>query len=121
VQALLINRDPARFSSLYAALPEFVRQAVVSLSPVRSAAHLLAPIEIATAPRDAYFPVAESLALASAAPNARVTVTTALAHAVPTMSFRSIGGVARLHRFFARALAATSRTDGDGNEPVRWR
>jgi pimeloyl-ACP methyl ester carboxylesterase len=120
-QELLINCDPGRFPSLYAALPEPVQQAVASLSPLRSAAHLLAPIEIATAPRDAYFPVAESLALASVARNVRVTVTTALAHAVPTMSFRSIAGVARLHGFFARALAATSRLGRGGDEPVRWR
>lgn len=110
-QELLANRDPARFAALYAALPEPVRQTALSLSPLASAAGTVAPIEIATAPRDAYFPVAESLALLSVARNVRVTVTTALAHAVPTMSFRSIGGVARLHGFFARSLAATAAYD----------
>jgi len=109
VQDLLVKRDPHRFPSLYTTLPEFVRKAVVSLSPVRAAANLDAPVEIATAPRDAYFPVGESLALAAAAPNVRLTVTTALAHAVPTMSLRSVAGVARLHGFFARSLAAASR------------
>jgi dienelactone hydrolase len=119
-QELLINRDPGRFPHLYAELPESVRQAAVSLSPLRAAAKLLAPIEIATAPRDRYFPVAESLALASEARNVRVTVTAALAHAVPTMSLRSIGGVARLHGFFVRSLAAT-RVNGRAVDQVRWR
>jgi pimeloyl-ACP methyl ester carboxylesterase len=109
VQDLLVNRDPARFPGLYARLPEFVRQAVVSLSPVHAAANVTAPVEIATSPRDRYFPVAESLALAAVTPNVRVTVTTALAHAVPTLSLRSMVGVARLHSFFARSLAAASR------------
>jgi pimeloyl-ACP methyl ester carboxylesterase len=103
---LLINRDPSRFPDLYAALPESAQDAVLSLSPLRRAANLVAPVEIATAPRDAYFPVAESLALAAQADRVRVTVTTALAHAVPTLSFRSIGGIARLHGFFVRSLAA---------------
>ena len=122
-QELLINRDPGRFPSLYAALPESARQAAVSLSPLRCAGKLLAPIEIATAPRDRYFPVAESLALASEARDVRVTVTAALAHAVPTLSLRSIGGVARLHGFFVRSLAAatTGRVDGRAGEQVRWR
>src|SRR4029077_9041602 len=45
-QALLINRDPARFVDLFAALPDALRRVVASLSPLRSAAHLSAPIEI---------------------------------------------------------------------------
>lgn len=118
-QELLINRDPVRFSMLYAALPEYVRQAAGSLSPLHCAASLVAPVEIATAPRDAYFPAAESFALASGAANVRVTVTTALAHAVPTMSLRSIGGVARLHGFFARSLAAA--TSARNGNRIRWR
>jgi dienelactone hydrolase len=121
-QELLVNRDPGRFPGLYAALPAAVRQTAVSLSPLRCAAKLLAPIEIATAPRDRYFPVAESLALASEARDARVTVTAALAHAVPTMSLRSIGGIARLHGFFVRSLAAANSCVDDGaDEQVRWR
>ena len=62
-QALLVNRDPARFEELFAALPDAPRRVVESLSPLRSAALLSAPVEIATAPRDKYFPLAESLAL----------------------------------------------------------
>src|SRR5690242_21571002 len=37
---LLVNRDPARSPGLYARLPEFVRQAVVSLSPVHAATNV---------------------------------------------------------------------------------
>ncbi len=103
---LLVNTDPHRFGALYQALPEEVREIAASLSPVRSAANVLAPIEIATARRDRYFPLAESEALADAARNVRITVTSALAHATPAMRVSNLAGVARLHGFFARSLAA---------------
>jgi acetyl esterase/lipase len=107
-QALLVNRDADSFPGLYAALPEPVRAAAAALSPLHSAARLAAPVEIATAPRDAYFPVAESLALASIAADVRVTVTSALTHAVPSLGLTNLAGLARLHGFFVRALAAAS-------------
>jgi pimeloyl-ACP methyl ester carboxylesterase len=105
-QALLLNRDPARFAELYAALPADVRRVVRLLSPLRSARKLTAPVEIATAPRDAYFPLAESLALQRAAPHVRVTVTSALAHARPRM--RNVRAFVRLEGFFARSLSSAS-------------
>jgi hypothetical protein len=108
VQALLINRDPHRFADLYAALPETVRSTAASLSPVRSARRLAAPVEIASAPRDKYFPLAESHALARETPNVRVTVTSALAHAVPRLTLKNLAGIAALHTFFVRSLAAAS-------------
>ena len=108
VQALLINRDPYRFPDFYAALPGSVRNMAASLSPVRSATRLVAPVEIASAPRDKYFPLAESHALARAAPDVRITVTSALAHAIPRMSFTNLAGIAALHSFFVRSLAAAS-------------
>jgi hypothetical protein len=92
-QELLLNRDPSRFAELYAALPEDLRRVVRSLSPVSSAANLAAPIEIATAPCDRYFPLAESLALQRVAGNVRVTVTAALAHATPRMRLNDVGAL----------------------------
>ena len=105
-EALLVNADPHRFGALYDALPEEVREIAASLSPVRSAANVLAPIEIATARRDRYFPLGESQALADVARDVRITVTSALAHATPAMRVSNLAGVARLHGFFARSLAA---------------
>jgi pimeloyl-ACP methyl ester carboxylesterase len=106
--ALLVNRDAQRFDELYAALPEAVRATVESLSPVHVAGRLLAPVEIVTAPRDKYFPVAESEALVRAAPHARLTVTSLLAHATPSLSPRGLVEVGRLNGFFVRSLAAAS-------------
>jgi hypothetical protein len=107
--ALLTNRDPARFDDLYAALPASVKETVVALSPVHAAPGLRAPIEIATAPRDRYFPVAESQKLVRVAPQARLTVTSLLAHATPRLSPRYLVELGRLNGFFVRALAATAQ------------
>ena len=103
---LLLNRDPPRFADLFAALPEDLRCTVRSLSPVRCATRLNAPIEIATAPRDKYFPLAESRTLQRAAANVRITVTPALAHATPRMNLKNVGALLQLHGFFARSLDA---------------
>ena len=81
---------------------------MASLSPLRSAAHLTAAIEIATAPQDKYFPLAESLALQREVPGVRITVTSALAHATPRPSTRNLPAFARLQGFFARSLAAAA-------------
>jgi pimeloyl-ACP methyl ester carboxylesterase len=116
-QELLLNRDPSRFADLYAALPEDLRRVVRSLSPVRSAANLSAPIEIATAPRDKYFPLAESLALQREAGYVRITVTSALAHATPRMRLKDVGALVQLHGFFARSLDAASYS-GDSRSPA---
>jgi pimeloyl-ACP methyl ester carboxylesterase len=105
-QGLLLNRDPSRFADLYAALPAEVRRVAAMLSPLHFATKLAAPVEIATAPRDTYFPLAESLALQRAVPHVRITVTSALAHATPRM--RNVLAFARLERFFARSLSAAS-------------
>jgi pimeloyl-ACP methyl ester carboxylesterase len=105
---LLSNRDPTRFDSLYAALPERIRATVEALSPVRAAAGLRAPVEIATAPRDRYFPVAESRALVAASPRVRLTVTSLLEHATPRLSPRYLAELGHLNGFFVRALAAAS-------------
>ena len=78
------------------------------LSPLRSAAGLTAPVEIATAPRDKYFPLAESLALQREVRHVRITITSALAHATPRMSLGNLAAFAQLQGFFARSLRAAS-------------
>jgi pimeloyl-ACP methyl ester carboxylesterase len=100
---LLANRDPSRFDDLYDALPATVHESVETLSPRHVAERILAPVEIATAPRDRYFPVDEPLAIATS-PRVRVTVTPTLAHAVPRLSGRNVVGAVQLERFFARTL-----------------
>ena len=106
VLALLTNRNPERFDGLYADLPAHMRATIVALSPVRVAHRLRAPVEIATAPGDTYFPVSESRALVRASPRVRVTVTSLLAHATPRLSLRYLAELGRLNGFFVRALAA---------------
>jgi pimeloyl-ACP methyl ester carboxylesterase len=106
VRQLLANADPERFDPLYSALPGAIHETVTALSPVYSAARIRAPVEIATAPRDRYFPVDESRALA--APNVRLTVTPVLAHATPRLGPRGLAGIARLNGFFVRSLRAAA-------------
>ncbi len=103
---LLSNRDPARFDDLYAALPAQIRSTVGELSPLNAAPRLTAPVEIATAPRDRYFPVAESRSLVAASARVRLTVTSLLAHATPRLSPRYLAELGRLNGFFVRSLAA---------------
>jgi pimeloyl-ACP methyl ester carboxylesterase len=106
---LLANSDPTRFDDLYEALPVHVRSAAVSLSPIHVARQLHAPVEIATAPQDRYFPIAEAQALAAASPHVRLTVTSLLAHATPRLSARYLAELRRLDSFFLRSFrAATS-------------
>lgn len=105
---LLSNRDPERFDDLYAALPAAIRSTVLELSPLHRAASLRAPVEIATAPRDRYFPVAESRGLVAASPHVRLTVTSLLAHATPRLSARYLAELGRLNGFFVRGLEAVA-------------
>jgi pimeloyl-ACP methyl ester carboxylesterase len=103
---LLANTDPARFDRLYEALPVHVRSAAASLSPIHVARHLDAPVEIATAPQDRYFPMREAQALAAASPRVRLTVTSLLAHATPRLSARYLAELRRLDAFFVRSFTA---------------
>jgi len=105
---LLTNRDAARFDDLYNSLPAQIRSTTVDLSPLHVAPRLCAPVEIATAPRDKYFPVAESRALVAASPHVRLTVTSLLAHATPRLSPRYLAELGQLNGFFVRALAAAA-------------
>jgi pimeloyl-ACP methyl ester carboxylesterase len=102
VARLLSNRDPGRFETFYAALPPEIHTDHVRLSPIVRADRLRAPVELASAPRDKYFPVAESRALAARAPVARLTVTTTLDHAIPEPD--DIPDVIRFDAFVVRVL-----------------
>jgi hypothetical protein len=106
VLALLTNSDPARFDDLFAALPAHVRATVGALSPLHAAPGLRAPVEIVTAPRDRYFPVAESRTLAASSPHVRLTVTSLLAHATPRLHPRYLAELGQLDGFFVRSLRA---------------
>lgn len=106
VLALLLNRDPEKFDRLYARLPRGVRAYVSRLSPLGRAGRLRARVELASAPDDKYFPIAESRALARAAggTDVSVTETTTLSHALPDPSFGAIGDVFRFDGFVVRVL-----------------
>lgn len=104
--ALLRNREARRFDELYAALPAHVRNAVERLSPLARAHELTMPVELASPPVDKYFPLAESYALARAAPEGRVTVTSTLAHAVPSPSLRALRDLVRFNGWVVRSLDA---------------
>lgn len=106
VIALLANRDPARFDRLYAALPPEFRASIVRLSPLAGAARLHAPVEIASAPHDKYFPLGETQALANATGHSRVrlTVTSTLHHAVPNFSLSDLSDLLRFDGWAVRSL-----------------
>ena len=109
--ALLLNRDPARFDELYARLPARMRAGVELLSPIHRAQQLEMPVELVSAPHDQYFPPGEARALARVAPDARVTVTSTLDHAVPELSFDDIGDLAEFDGFMVRYLREAAAKD----------
>jgi pimeloyl-ACP methyl ester carboxylesterase len=111
---LLGNEDPDRFDELYAALPERVREGLDRLSPLAAAEQLAAPVELASAPHDEYFPVSESFALAGIAPDCRVTVTGALDHANPDPSLGDLPAFLSFDGFVARSLREAHRTEPVG-------
>jgi alpha-beta hydrolase superfamily lysophospholipase len=106
---LLLNTDPARFPALYDALPEAVRDGTARLSPIVHGRRLRAPVEIAAAPTDKYFPLAETEALADVAADVRITVTGTLAHAIPDLSFATVAELLRLDGFGVRVLEKARR------------
>ena len=108
VVRLLANGDPRRFDALYAALPASIRAGVRRLSPLSEPSNLEAPVELATAPHDKYFPPEESEDLAAAAPDVDVTITRTLAHAIPEPSLRDIRDLFRFDAFVVRALHTAS-------------
>jgi acetyl esterase/lipase len=111
VTALLENSDPARFDDLYAALAPSTRALMDELSPLTRIADVRAPVEILSSPDDPFFPVDESLALAAAGREVRLTVTPALEHVQP----RRRPGIVRV----AAALDRTLRRADDGERRHR--
>jgi dienelactone hydrolase len=106
---LLRNRDSGRFDALWRELPPAVVAAAQRLSPVVGASRLDAPVVLATAPDDKYFPVAESRSLAARSSRVRVTVTSALSHALPEPSLRSLGDALAFDAWVVRGLRALRR------------
>lgn len=103
---LLRNRDPVAFDQLWAQLPRSARNAAARLSPRSRAQRLQMPVELATSPRDDYFPVSESRSLARIAPHVHVTVTESLSHALPEPSLHSVGAALSFNGFVVRSLRA---------------
>jgi len=109
VVKLLANRNPERFAALYAELPDEVRHDLEELSPLAGTGRIRVPVELATGPRDKYFPPSQSYALERVAPERRVTVTGALDHAKLEVSLEDIPAFATFDAFVVRSLR-TART-----------
>ena len=105
---LLLNKDPGRFDELYGALPARMHQRMRRLSPIVEAERLRAPVELVSAPHDKYFPLSESRALVRRAPDARLTVTSTLAHAIPRISLTDVADLLRFDAFAVRVLQRLS-------------
>ena len=104
VVGLLANEDPERFDGLYKGLPEGVRADLRELSPLAGEGRIGAPVEVATGPRDKYFPASESYRLKRIAPGRRVTVTRALDHAELDPSLGDAPAFAAFDGFVVRSL-----------------
>jgi len=103
VAALLANRDPSRFDDLFEALAPETRALVWELSPIARIGDVRAPVELASSPTDPFFPVEESLALASAGSDVRLTMSRALLHVKPRLRPGIVSVVALLDRTLRRA------------------
>jgi pimeloyl-ACP methyl ester carboxylesterase len=104
VVKLLANRNPERFAALYAELPDEVHHDLEELSPLAGTGRIRDPVELATGPRDKYFPPSQSYALERVAPQRRVTVTGALDHAKLEVSLEDIPAFATFDAFVVRSL-----------------
>lgn len=111
VVEVLANRDPKRFDELYERLPGEVKAAVVELSPIEHAADLDMPVELATPPRDEYFPLSESQRLEDELPDARLTVTSSLRHVIPEAGAGGNEDLWALNTFSVRFLREAADTD----------
>jgi pimeloyl-ACP methyl ester carboxylesterase len=106
---LLENRDSRMFDELWRGLPRALRMATRQLSPVGRLARLDAPVLLATAPKDKYFPVAESHRLAAGSERVHVTVTSSLSHAIPELSLGGVGDALAFDGFVVRGLRELRR------------
>jgi dienelactone hydrolase len=105
VLRLLLNRRPSSFDRLHAALPVGLRAGLDQLSPLSDAKRLVAPVNLVSAEKDKFFPVAESYALERAAPDVDVTVTGAAGeHVIPQPSLTDPVGLFRFDGFAVRSL-----------------
>lgn len=100
------NRDPERFDELFEAIPSVARASLTSLSAVRGAAQIAAPVELVVAREDKYIPLSDALAFVSSCPTARLTILDSLQHAVPHFAVEAARDLARLNGAVVRALAA---------------
>lgn len=112
---LLRARTPAHFTAAYARIPAPIRLGLRRLSPLAGAGRLAVPVEIASSPHDSYFPLAQYGPFLRAAPDARLTVTSALGHAIPKASLSDPAGLLGLDEFAARSLR-----DLGPPVPVNW-
>ena len=104
---LFANTDPGRFDQLLEALPREARESLATLSAVRVASRVTAPVELVVARADKYIPLADALTFASACPTARLTILDSLEHAVPRVSLPDARDLARLDGALVRMLAAS--------------
>ena len=104
VVKLLANRNPERFAALYAEIPDEVRHDLEELSPLAGTGRIRVPVELATGPRDKYFPPSQSYALERVAPQRRVTVTGALDHAKLEVSPEDLPAFATFDAYVVRSL-----------------
>lgn len=104
VVALLANREPDRFDALYSGLPGGVKEDLEALSPLAGSGRIRAPVEVATGPKDKYFPASESRNLDAVAPDLRVTVTPAIDHARLEVSPDNAAAFAGFDAFVVRTL-----------------
>jgi pimeloyl-ACP methyl ester carboxylesterase len=118
---LLANGDPLAFDRLWRRLPRSVRDAAERLSPISRPGRLTMPVELATSPRDDYFPVTESRRLARASQHVRVTVTESLSHALPEPSFHGLGAAFHFDGFVVRSLRALGHIRSGASTPIRSR
>ena len=102
---LFTNRDPMQFDGLLEALPSEARTSLSSLSAVRGARTIGAPVELVVARQDKYIPLADALAFAAACPTARVTILDSLEHVVPRLALGDTRDLARLNGTLVRLLA----------------
>ena len=109
VLALLRSKHAAEFDERYEDLPASVRSRMQRLSPIRSIDELDVRIELASAPRDRCFPTSESRALVRAAPDAKLTITSTLEHAIPEASLDELGDLVAFNAFVVRVLREATR------------
>jgi pimeloyl-ACP methyl ester carboxylesterase len=106
VLELFANRDPERFDGLLDAVPAEARHSLASLSAVRVAAGIDAPVELVVAREDKYIPLSDARAFASACRGARLTILDSLEHVVPHLALDSAPDLVRLNTALVRTLAA---------------